>query len=244
MTRPPCSPEPVAPRRGFLAQLAAGAAAIVTSGLVVGPRILDGATALPGIAPDTASTPRGPWDLSWVDRITAQHRQVFDAPTVSDGEVLSKARLYLAGYNEVYGTHDADVNAVVVIRHQAIPIVLADSVWARYDFVAETTKLKDPTTGQKAKRNPFLNARPDDKYSLVWMDGGLDTLIRRGVIVLACSMALGGFAHQIADHAKQPADVVQDELRHSLVPGVILMPSGIFAVARAEEAGCHYLAAS
>ena len=179
--------------------------------------------------------------MSWVDKLTAQHRQVFDSPEIADGAALDKARLYLAGFHEVYGTSDADVNSVIVVRHRAIPMVLADSVWARYDFLADTTKLKDPTTGGKAKRNPFLGPKPDDKYSLVWSDAGLDTLIQRGVIVLACSLALRGFAKQIAEHANTSADAVDDELRRSLVPGVILMPSGIFAVTRAEEAGCHYL---
>ena len=30
----------------------------------------------------------------------------------------------------------------------------------------------------------------------------------------------------------------------NLVPGVIVMPSGIFAVTRAQEAGCQYIRAS
>ncbi|HEY7877849.1 MAG TPA: hypothetical protein VIC55_06475, partial [Gemmatimonadaceae bacterium] len=215
MTHPPPSPDGRSnPRRGFLAQLAAGIAAIATTGVVARP--LAGAGRRPDAraALDTASSlPRGPWDMSWVDRITAQRRQIFDSPNVSDGAALGKAQLYLAGYHEVYGTSDADLNAVIVFRHRAIPMVLADSVWTRYDFVGQSTKLKDPTTGDKAKRNPFLNPKPDDKYSLVWADGGLDSLIRRGVIVLACNMALQGFADQIADHTKQKPDAVQDELK-------------------------------
>ncbi len=40
-------------------------------------------------------------------------------------------------------------------------------------------------------------------------------------------------------------DEIQDlRVVASLVPGVILMPSGIFAVARAQEAGCHYMRSS
>lgn len=244
MTPPLPSHRSSSPRRGFLAQLAAGAAALAATGVIGRPRLLRGAAVPPPTTPDTTAAPHGAWDLSWVDRITAQHRQVFDSPAISDGAALDKAALYLAGYHEVYGTRDADVNAVIVVRHRAIPIVLADSVWARYDFVGQTTNLEDPTTGGRARRNPFLNARPNDQCAVVSPDGALDTLIQRGVIVLACSLALGGFAQRIADHAKQPVDAVHDFLKRSLVPGVTLMPSGVFAVARAQEAGCHYLAAS
>jgi len=56
-----------------------------------------------------------------------------------------------------------------------------------------------------------------------------------------CNLALGGFAYQVADKTKQRVDTIRAELEHSLVPGATLVPSGIFGVARAEEAGCHYM---
>jgi len=198
---------------------------------------------------DTTQRPllpvRGGWDMSWTDRLTAPRRQVFDSPEIADGAALHQARMFLQGYKDVYGLADADLNAVLVFRHKGIPMVLRDEIWARYDFIGKKiTRLKDPTTGKDAARNPFLRPDPADKHSLVWSDGGLDTLIARGVIVLACNMALMGFAGIIAQRAKRPVDDVRQELKESLVPGVTLMPSGIFAVCRAEEAGCHFLQAT
>jgi len=166
---------------------------------------------------------------------------VFDSPQIQDGAALSKASLFLAGYREVYGTADADVNVVIVIRHRAIAMALASSVWARYDFIGDQSKLKDPTTGRTAKRNPFVGVTDTDKYALIDPDASLDTLIAHGAIVLACNLALGGLAYQIADKTKQPVDTVKAELAHGLVPGATLVPSGVFGVARAEEAGCHYM---
>jgi hypothetical protein len=54
-------------------------------------------------------------------------------------------------------------------------------------------------------------------------------------------MALHFMAGQAADKAKADVQDVYAELRANLVPGVTLMPSGIFAVTRAQEAGCRLM---
>ncbi len=75
--------------------------------------------------------------------------------------------MFFVNYKEVYNSADADLGAVIVVRHIAIPMVLSDAVWAHYPFLGKkTTKLKDPTTNEWALRNPFLNAKKDDKYTL------------------------------------------------------------------------------
>ena len=173
------------------------------------------------------------------------HKQVFDAPEIAEGTALHQARMFYVNYKDVYSMPETDLRAVLVFRHEAIPVVLNDAVWAHYPFIGKKmTKLKDPTTGQWALRNPFLNAQKDDKYAYVWPDGGLDNLISLGAIVLACNLALGGFAGQIAERAKQPKDAVHAELVAGLVPGVKLVPSGIFGVIRAEQGGCAYIRAT
>ena len=245
----PSVPAITPPRRGFLGQLIGGAAAVLAGTVASRPLFAQPAFARAtrsraAPADTAAATPHSAWDMSWVDRITTAHREVFDAPAIAEGTAFNQARMYLAGFHDVYGTSDADVNAVVVVRHKGIPMVLDDPLWARYDFIGKDAKLKDPATGHDATRNPFLHAKPDDAHAYVWADGGLDALLGRGVIVLACNMALMGFAGIIAKRTKQDVDTVRDELRHGLVPGVTLMPSGIFGVTRAEEAGCHYIRAT
>jgi hypothetical protein len=37
---------------------------------------------------------------------------------------------------------------------------------------------------------------------------------------------------------------VQSEVRAGLVPGAILMPTGVFALVRAQNAGCAYMKGS
>jgi hypothetical protein len=70
-------------------------------------------------------------------------------------------------------------------------------------------------------------------------------LLARGAIVLACNLALGFFASTvIAKVDKVDGDEAKRRAKAALLPGVVLQPSGIFAVARAEEAGCHYIRAT
>jgi hypothetical protein len=242
-------------RREFLSDMAGGAAVLASTGLLAAcasaPQAVAAAPApapTPGpLATGVAATdaPRAPrkWDVGWTERITGAHKQVFDAPEISDGTVLHQARTWMRGYADVYGTKDGDMSAVMVLRHEAIPIVLGDEAWDRFELGKEL-KLKDPTTGKPARRNPFINAKSGDKYALIWTDGGLDTLISRGAIALACNLALGGFVGERAQKTKMDREVVRKIVFDGLVKGVIVQPSGIFAVTRAQEAGCNYIRAT
>lgn len=238
---------PVTHRRGFIARVIAGTAGLAGGGALLSRAAAQGA---PRAGPVSRAMPiemeleaREPWDDSWVRRLKGRHRQVFDAPEMANGTVLHQARTYMKGYEVVYGAKDSDMSPVLVIRHAAVPMVLGDELWDRYDFGRED-KLKDPTTGRRTKRNPFMNVKSGDRYSIVWPDGGLDTLIARGATVLACNLALTGVAGMIAQKEKLERDKARERLLANLVPGVIIMPSGIFAVARAQEAGCHYIRAT
>jgi hypothetical protein len=229
-------------RRQFIGQLVGSAAALATTACASA--AAHAAVPVAPVAPP--AKPADPkWDLSWTDRLaTGVHRQVFDAPEIAEGTVLDQARMFYVNYKEVYSTTDADLRAVLVVRHRAIPIILGDAVWDHYPFIAKEAKLKDPTSGEPARRNPFLNAKESDKYGLVWSDGGLDALIARGAIVLACNMAFTGWAGRIATRTKQPKDTVHQEFTAALIPGVTLVPSGIFGVIRAEQGGCAYIRAT
>lgn len=228
------------PRRKFINQLVTGAAAYAATACAH-------AVAAETPSPAPAPKPADPkWDLSWTDRLSnGMHKQVFDAPEISEGTALHQARMFYVNYKDVYSTPETDLRAVLVFRHQGIPVVLGDAVWAKYPIIGKKiTKLKDPTTNEWAQRNPFLNAKKDDKYALIWPDGGLDNMIARGAIVLACNLAFTGFANQIAEKTKQPKDVVHEDFKAALVPGVTLVPSGIFGVIRAEQGGCSYIRAT
>ncbi len=231
------------PRREFLGQLATAAAALAATACVSGAGTAAAATQAPAPASDLPQLPPMPplpkleFDDAWTNRLTGKYRAVFDSPDIEDGTAVFNAYSYMKGFEDMYKIGDADVNAVIVIRHKAIPMILDDELWARYRL-GEWAKVKDPTTNRWALRNPFWAPDPKDKSSA---DYALQTLVKRGVVLLGCALATRGMAGILASKSKDNPDAMFDELRRHLLPTVTLQPSGIFAVMRAQVAGCHYM---
>ena len=182
------------------------------------------------------------WDMTWVDRLTATHRAVFDSPAVSEGDALFRAVLWRDQMKEVYGTAPAEVNAVIVIRHEAIPLAMNDAYWERYK-IGKDVKLKDPRTKKWTTINPIRATPPDTPAK--WADYSLERFIAQGGTVLACNLAFGEVVYRVRteDKLKTREEAVA-RAKEMLIPGIILQPSGIFAALRAQEAGCHYIMAS
>lgn len=213
-------------RREFLRQ----ASVLAAGSLAAGTLHAQGAA---GAAPQAAAS----YDMSWVDRITGRYRMAFDVPEISEGTALHQVRSFLSGYSTVYGLADTDLSAVLVIRHAAVPMVLGDELWSDGKF-GEPDKLKDPETGEPTKRNPFINVAPGSRNAMTWPDGALDTLMSRGVIVLACNLALSNVAGTIARNRSIPRQEAADLITRHILPGVYRMPTGVFATCRAQAAGC------
>lgn len=230
------------PRREFLGQIASSA--IVLAGTAcVGPLA---ASAPPSPAPSMAPPPAPThWDDTWFARITAKHKAVFDSPEIDDGLAVSQAAGYI---NQMRAALDVgrDVISVLVIRHAAIPMVFNDAMWAKYEFGKEE-KIKDFRTKQWATRNPYLGAAaaaappdsPSDKPERA--QGTLSWLAAHGQIILGCDLATRGMSTIVAQRTAQSPKAVYDEFKANLVPGLILQPSGVYAVHRAQEAGCTYI---
>lgn len=187
-----------------------------------------------------APAAQGTWDMSWTERVTGKHRMAFDAHAISEGVCLHQARSFIQGYKDIYGMSDADVTAVLVIRHAAVPMVMNDTLWSD-GFLNEGVNLKDPQTGEPTRRNPFINIAPGSQHMLTWPDGALDTLISRGVIVLACDLAIRNFTGRIANHRKIPRPDAAELVNANLIPGIYRMPTGIFATSHAQQLGCGVL---
>lgn len=222
------------PRRRFVGTVLGSAAAMAAAPLLPLTYAAAGAQ-----SPTGEAVPSSQWDMSWVNRVTGDHRMAFDAPEVEGGLVLIQARNWMAGNAEVYGVRDEQMTAVLVIRHNAVPMVMNDAMWEKH-ALGELLEINDPRTGQPARRNPFVGIQPGDR-TMIYSDGGLDTLIQRGAVALACSLALRNRAGAYARRANRPAPEVLEEVLAHLLPGVTVMPNGIFALGRAQEAGCGYM---
>ena len=221
-------------RRSFIGQLAGGAAALAGFGF-----------APPLFAGESPLVPRteGPWDDSWTAKLDGKKlRTVFDAPQVNSALALHQANAVIENYRDVAGITEKDLGLVVVIRHRAIPMAFNDSIWEKYNAGVDL-KLNDPTTGEPAKRNPFLNVAKDDKHGMVGPETSLKSLYDRGVIFLGCNNAAMGWAYMLAKKAGTKVEDVRAELKANLIPGMTLLPTGIFAVVRAQNVGCSYMPA-
>lgn len=228
----PHSKQPTTHRRDFLTQVATAAVAVAGT-----------ACAAPLAAANLSASPAGgtPFDDTWTRRVSsAKHRAVFDSPAVDDGLALSHATFFMQGYKEQFGLSGDDVVPVVIMRHLGTIMAMNDALWEKYTL-GERYKVKDPNTGKDAVRNPFLHVSKDDKDPLVSPEASLEGLRAAGAVLLACNKAAMRFAGQMATKSKRNAEEVRAEFRANMVPGVHLQPSGIYAVLRAQDAGCGFI---
>jgi hypothetical protein len=176
-------------------------------------------------------------DLSWVSRLRGKSRAVFDSPAVDEGGALFRAAIWRKQINKVFGTPIEDVTPVVVFRHEAIPLVMDDEFWDHLG-TGKDLHIKDPKTGKWTKRNPIACASPDNG------DINIPAFIKSGGIVLACGLAFGNIIWQYKEKDKVSVEDAEKRARAHLIPGVIIQPSGFFAVLKAQEEGCHYMMGS
>jgi hypothetical protein len=181
------------------------------------------------------------WDMSWTDKLTGKYKAVFDSPDVSEGAALFRACIWRDQHKDVYGTERAETSPVLVIRHEAIELIMNDEYWNRFD-TGKQLKLKDSATNKWSKINPVRVAMADAPPAMQAYN--LTDFMASGGVVLGCNMA---FSTPIAKFQKEDKLSHEDAIktaREHIIPGIILQPSGIFAVLRAQELGCHYVIAS
>lgn len=220
-------------RRGFLGRVAATAAAFGLGQLV--PNHLAGQEYPSSPAGGGGAKPQDPALTAWLNRIKGKYRQVYDMPEANNGFAFAWARVFYMTNAET-GAADADTSVVIVLRHAAIPFAMVDDAWAKYKF-GEMSMINDPATGAASVRN-FLYKAPPDKLPIPGM--GIDQLLQAGVLMGVCNMAIKFYAAQMAPKMNMTADQVRQEWLAAVIPGIQVVPSGVWAVNRAQKAGCSY----
>ena len=212
-------------RRSFLTQLSAVAA----TSMAIDADELKAAT----------RSGTGEWDTSWLQRLAAaEYRVVFNASEINDGAVMDYAAAFLDGFHEAHGTTDANTRPVIVFRRLGTTMAFNDVVWDRY-ALAEDEKLNDPMTHAAARRNIFWKAKPGAVPAVAATT--LEALTTRGLISLVCNVATNNIGYGLAQKRHLDVETVRSDLRANLIPGAILVPSGIYALIRAQNAGCAYM---
>jgi len=161
------------------------------------------------------------WDDSWTTRL-GKYRTVFDVSEMDAQPGAGAVPAVMDTYNMVLGTTDADLGFVLVIRHMAVAMLLDDSIWGKYDVGSDLKHTQKD--GKPFQVNPFK-----DLLSLVQ---------KRGVTVLGCQSAMTGYGAMLAQRAKTEIPATRTEVQAGILPGVIMLPNGLYALARAQNVGC------
>jgi hypothetical protein len=187
------------------------------------------ALGIAGLLARSSAAAAGPTDgPDWPGALPGRHRQLVDGYSINGGAPLSFAYTFLEP--------NSSACAVIVLRHNALPIALESLIWEKYG-IGEAFVIIDPETKAPARKNPFLRPRP----GVLWSpEIAIDRLLARGAVVGACNVALQGQSAELAARAGvTPADAAR-EWAANLVAGVTVIPSGTWGVNRAQEAGCTY----
>ena len=176
----------------------------------------------PTTAPDAAVPFSSDWDLSWTAKLTGQHRAVFDwyQPRASAG--VWRAGIWKQQVVETFGVKAGEVSSVLVIRHSAIPMIMSNPFWQRHKL-GKLRKLKDDS-GKTAEANPHLKT--------------IDEFLKTDGIVLACGFAFGAMVSLEAKRQNKPEKEIRPEVLKDVIPGIIIQPSGFFALLEAQRNGC------
>jgi intracellular sulfur oxidation DsrE/DsrF family protein len=222
-------------RRGFLGALTKGAAAFGLSGLLPFNQLQ---------ASETGSAEKftyAPGDADqWFKQVKGKHKIVYDATQPHEIFPFAWPKVFLLT-NAATGTPANDCGVVVVLRHTAIAYAFDDRVWSKYKF-GELFGAPDPKTKAASLRNPFWQPKPGD-FKLPGIGEvqiGINELQADGVMFCMCEMAMGVFTARAAEMMNMKQDDVKKDWMAGLLPGIQLVPSGVWAVGRAQEHGCGY----
>ena len=185
-----------------------------------------------------AMQPPSPWDLTWPEKITGKYRAMFDIDEVADGIGVFRAGMWAAQYRTGFGASEADLSKVLVLRHNAVPLLMSQDFWTSYN-VGEAFNIKSED-GSIIKHNPVLPL-PDAAANSNGNPFTIDVLMEQGALVLGCGLAFSDITAFVAEHDKICSPVAYTKATTMLVQGVILQPSGIFANVLAQEHGCAFV---
>ncbi len=226
-------------RREFLPSLAAGAAAFAAM-----PSSLPALGRAPALPSDLAlPLQQGAWDTNWGSRLNGKVRACFDTPEVESGFPVWRASIWAGQYEQVLNVPARDTSTALVLRHNAIIMAMTQAYWDKYG-IGKAHKVMHPLTGEPTDKNPALMGAAEG-VGAPFNDFALDKFLARGGVALACNLALQfDVVPTIQKADNVSAEEANTRARAMLVPGVILQPSGMFAVMRAQQAGCYYFRAS
>ena len=173
----------------------------------------------------------------WFNKVKGSHRITYDGSTPHDGMPIIWTWAYYLTNNGT-GTPDDDMTAVTVLRHGAIPFAMEDRLWEKYKF-GEVFKVNDNSKGAPSLRNTVYEPQEGD-FPLPGIDG-LKRMQERGAMFCVCNLAMKVYSHFIAQGMGIDENDVYNDFVSGVLPGIQIVPSGVWALGRAQEHGCGYI---
>jgi len=239
------------PRRGFLVKVASGMAALGLTALASPFKSIAGTPQQKGDKPKGAPAKgvmKSPAD-AWFDKVKGTHRVVFDATHPHEVMPFAWPKVFLMT-NAQTGSAESDCGVVVILRHDAIPYAFQDSMWSKYNFaevfkagdIGPAFQAADAATAAKV-RNPFWKpALGDFKIPGIGaVDIGITSLQTSGVMFGVCNAAMTVYSAVLAEKMGMKQEDVMKDWMANVIPGVQVVPSGVWALGRAKEHGCAYI---
>jgi|SRR5690348_1869768 intracellular sulfur oxidation DsrE/DsrF family protein len=173
-----------------------------------------------------------------------KHRIVFDVVKPNGVMPFAWPKVFQLT-NVSTGAAEKDLGLVVILRHEGIPFAMGNQLWEKYKF-GEMFKVDDPKTQKPSVRNMFWQPAPGDFKvpGIGEVEIGVNQLQDHGVMFCVCNMALMVLSAEAAQSMNMDATAVYNEWKAGVLPGIQVVPSGVWAVGRAQEHGCAYCYAS
>ncbi len=172
---------------------------------------------------------------AWFNTLTGKHKMVFDATSANDGLPIVYAFNFMSTNNKT-GTPDDQLNALVVLRSKAIVLAMDSSAWSKYKL-GKMFKVLDYSSNAPSERNLYWETKEGE---MPQAGMSIRELQERGVKFCVCETAITLTSRQYALSKSLDPAVVKKDWISSLLPEIQLVPSGVWALGRAQEHGCGY----
>jgi intracellular sulfur oxidation DsrE/DsrF family protein len=163
---------------------------------------------------------------------------VFDMSAHKDGKPLAQAKNYLDAWRDAFKVPERDINLVIGIHGDGIPVVLTDALWSRFK-IGEQYAVTDAGTKAPGVRNVFSTTNAT-AAGLLTPEQSVEGLQKRGVRFLICMNTIAGATKKLSAAGFGSSDEVHAAIMGGLLPGVITVPAMVVALTQLQEHGLKY----
>ena len=173
----------------------------------------------------------------WFKNIKGEHRVVYDGSQPHNTLPITWNWAFLESNNSV-GVEDSNMTAMTVLRHSGIVLAFNSDIWNKFKL-GELVSFNDNKTGKPSLRNTVYEPETGD-MPLPPIQGIKD-LQQRGSLFCVCDLATKVYGSAVANKMNLDPDQVYKEMVDGILPGIELVPSGVWALGRAQNENCAYI---